>query len=257
MSDRTGGLERWRDAVALITGASSGIGRAVAEALAGSGMRVAAAARRVDRLRELADAVAAESGADRVLPVPVDLRDEASIGRMFAAVRERWGAVEVLVNNAGLGHDAPLCSGRTEHWREMLEVNVLALCVCTREALADMARTGRGHVIHVSSMAAHRVPPQSGVYSATKFAVRALTEALRQELRAAGSPVRVRAVSPGYVETEFVEKYHRSAELARETYGRYRVLEPRDVAATVLHVLSAPPHVQIHDVLMRCTDQPG
>ena len=257
MTTDSSGLGRWRDAVALVTGASSGIGKAIAEELAAAGLRVAAAARRVDRLRELGEAVSRRAGPDRLLPLEVDLRDEAAIGRMFEAVRARWGGVEVLINNAGLGHDAPLMSGSAADWREMLEVNVLALCICTREALADMARAGRGHVIHVSSMAAHRVPPGSGVYSATKFAVRSLTESLRQELRAAGSPIRVSAVSPGYVETEFAEKYHQSAERARETYGRYPVLQPADVAATALHVLAAPAHVQIHDVLMRPTLQPG
>jgi NADP-dependent 3-hydroxy acid dehydrogenase YdfG len=107
---------------------------------------------------------------------------------LFGAIREKFGGVDVLVNNAGLGHDAPLTSGATDEWREMLELNVLALCICTREAIADMRRRGDdGHVVHVSSLAAHRVPPGSGVYAATKFAVRALTEALRQELRALGS----------------------------------------------------------------------
>ncbi len=176
---------------------------------------------------------------------------------MFAQVRERWGGVDVLINNAGLGHLAPLLDGDTEQWREMLDVNVLALCVCTREAVSDMRRQQRaGHVIHVSSMAAHRVPSESGVYSATKFAVRALTEALRQELRAAKSEIRVSAISPGFVETEFAAHYHKSEEAARATYGRFQVLAPADIADAVEYVLGAPPHVQVHDVLIRPRDQP-
>lgn len=145
-----------------------------------------------------------------------------------------------------------------EAWREMLEVNVLALCVCTREAVRDMRERGDvGHVIHVSSMAAHRVPPGSGVYSATKFAVRSLTEGLRQELRALGSGIRVTSVSPGYVETEFAERYHRSGEKARKTYSPFKVLEDVDVADAIAWVLGTPPHMQVHDVLIRPTDQPG
>src|SRR4051812_23945105 len=100
-------------------------------------------------------------------------------------------------------------SGDTERWREMLDVNVLGLCIATREAVQDMERRGvAGHVVHVSSMAGHRIPgPQTGVYAATKFAVRALTEALRQELRAKKSPIRVTAISPGHVETEFAQVF--------------------------------------------------
>jgi NADP-dependent 3-hydroxy acid dehydrogenase YdfG len=246
-------MERFRDRIALVTGASSGIGAATARMLAREGMKVAVTARRTERL----DALAAEHGADRVLPIGCDLRDPAAIARLFEEVRARGGGVDVLVNNAGLGHAAPLVSGDTEHWREMLEVNVLALCVCTREALRDMrARGDDGHVVHVSSMAAHRVPKESGVYSATKFAVRSLTEGLRVELRALRSRIRVSAVSPGYVQTEFAEHYHRSAEVAAKTYGRFPVIQPDDVASTIRHVLSLPPHVQVHDVLMRPTEQP-
>lgn len=250
----THSMERWRGRVALVTGASSGIGRATAARLAREGMRVAVAARREDRLGALAAELSAE-GAE-VLAQPADLRDERSIERLFEAVRARFGGVDVLVNDAGLGHAAPLTSGETELWREMLEVNVLALCICTREAVRDMrARGDDGHVIHVSSMAAHRVPPGSGVYSATKYAVRSLTEGLRQELRELGSRVRVTAISPGFVETEFAARYHKSEEAARETYSRHRVLEDADVAESIAWVLSAPPHMQVHDVLMRPTEQ--
>lgn len=248
-------MERWRGKVALVTGASSGIGRATARRLAREGMRVVLASRRVERLEELAKDLAA-LGAD-AFAQPVDLRDEDSIEELFATVRERFGGVDVLVNNAGLGHHAPLVSGSTEAWREMLEVNVLALCVCTREAVRDMrARGDVGHVVHISSMAAHRVPAGSGVYSATKYAVRSLTEGLRLELREMGSAIRVSAISPGYVETEFAARYHRSEEAARATYSRFKVLEDVDVADAVAWVLASPPHMQVHDILLRATDQP-
>jgi NADP-dependent 3-hydroxy acid dehydrogenase YdfG len=248
-------MDRWKGRVALVTGASSGIGRATAERLARGGMKVALAARRAERLEALSRSLEAQ-GAETLVQ-PTDLRDEASIAALFGAVRERWGGVDVLVNNAGLGHHAPLTRGETRHWREMLEVNVLALCICTREAVQDMrARGDQGHVIHVSSMSAHRVPAGSGVYSATKFAVRSLTEGLRQELRALDSAIRVTAISPGFVETEFAERYHKSEQAAVETYSRYEVLKAEDVAETVAWALAAPPHMQVHDVLMRPTDQP-
>lgn len=242
-----------RGRVALVTGASSGIGRAVAEALLERGARVALSARRRDRL----EAVAAGYGEQQTMVCPADLRQERDIEQMFSAIREAWGGVEVLINSGGLGRSASLVDGSADAWREMLEVNVLGLCICTREALSDMRRQGdRGHIVHVSSMAAHRVPGGSGVYSATKYAVRALTEALRKELRALGSPIRVTAVSPGFVETEFAEVYHGTPDAAEKTYGRFKVLEATDVADAILHALEAPPHVAIHDVLMRPTEQP-
>ena len=112
-----------------------------------------------------------------------------------------------------------------------------------------------GQVIHISSMSAHRVPEGSAVYSATKFAVRSLTESLRKELREAKSQIRIAAVSPGFVETEFAEKYHKSKQKAVDTYASYAVLQSEDVAQSVLYILGQPPHVQIHDVLMRPTQQ--
>jgi 17beta-estradiol 17-dehydrogenase / 3beta-hydroxysteroid 3-dehydrogenase len=247
-------LSRWSERVALVTGGSSGIGRAVTTALVSAGMRVAASARRVDRLEALQAGLG--DGSARFLPMRADLRREDDILSMFTQVRERWGGVDVLVNNAGLGHAAPLMSGATEHWREMLEVNVLALCMCTREAVTDMQRRNvAGQVIHISSMSAHRVPPGSGVYAATKYAVRALTEGLRKELRELDSPIRITAISPGFVETEFAAHYHKSEAAAHETYGRYPVLQPADVAQSILYVLAQPEHVQIHDILMRPTAQ--
>lgn len=245
------GMERWRGAVALVTGASSGIGRAVARDLIEAGLRVALCARRKDRLETLAQ----ELGEERALVVQADLRNEDAIRGVFTELRQTWGGVDVLVNNAGLGVKAPLMDGPAGGWREMLEVNVLALAICTQEALADFRAKGRGHVLHISSISGHRVAPGGGMYAATKHAVRALTEGLRQELREAGSPVRVTSISPGFVETEFAEVYHGSAEKARETYGRYRVLDAADVAQAVRYALSCPEHVQLHDVLLRPTEQ--
>lgn len=239
--------------VALITGASSGIGAAIAQRLA-ERYRIAVCARRHDRLEQLAEPLR-QQGAD-VLTLATDLRQEADLLKMFDTIRSTWGGVDVLVNNAGLGHKASLMSGDTAGWRDMLEVNVLALCICTREAVQDMQKRGdRGHVIHISSMSAHRVPPGNSMYAATKFTVRALTEGLRQELRAANSAIRVSSVSPGFVETEFAEKYHQSVEVAREVYSRYPVLQPQDIAEAVWYIVSQPDHVQVHDLLLRPTMQ--
>jgi NADP-dependent 3-hydroxy acid dehydrogenase YdfG len=210
-------------------------------------------ARRGDRLQALADTIHRDHPEVRVRSWITDVRDEAGVRDAVAAI----GGVDILVNNAGLGRAAPLLSGNTEDWREMLETNVLALCVCTREAIADMRRRGdRGHVVHISSLAAHRVPFQSGVYAASKYAVRALTEGLRRELHAEGSRIRITSVSPGFVRTEFAAVYERDPAAIDRTYDRFRVLDPADVADTVAHVLAMPEHVQIHDVLVRSIEQP-
>lgn len=249
-------MQRWTGKVALVTGASAGIGQATALRLAAAGMKVAVCARRAERLQALCHAAAVDGGTMEAYPL--DLRDTDAIVQLFESIRARWGGVDVLVNNAGLGHASPLTDGDTELWREMLEVNVLALSVATREAVRDMRHRGDdGHVVHVSSMAAHRVPPGSGVYSATKYAVRSLTEGLRAELRELGSDIRVSAISPGFVETEFAERYHKSSKAAEKTYGRFKVLDAADVADAICYVLAAPKHAQIHDVLMRPTRQPS
>jgi NADP-dependent 3-hydroxy acid dehydrogenase YdfG len=240
--------------VAMVTGASSGIGRAIAHRLAQENYQLALCARREERLHTLRDELQ-EQGAE-VLVQSVDLRQESDILTFFETVRQQWGGVDVLVNNAGLGHKQPLLDGETEAWRDMLEVNVLALCICTREATRDMRRQGgKGHVIHISSMSGHRVPGGSGVYAASKFAVRALTEGLRKELRAAELDIRVSSISPGYVETEFAEKYHQSEEKAAEVYSRYTVLQPEDIANAVAYILNQPEHVEVNDVLLRPTRQ--
>jgi NADP-dependent 3-hydroxy acid dehydrogenase YdfG len=236
---------------AVVTGASSGIGAATARALADAGAALTLGARRRDRL----DALAAElrAGGAAVAVARTDMRVEADVVGLIALARERFGGVDVLVNNAGLGRAAPIGSAATEAWREMLEVNVLGLLVATREAIRDMERRGAaGHVVNVASMASHRVPSADGaVYSSTKFAVRAITEGLRQELRARQSPIRVSALSPGHVETEFAEVFSGSSEI----YRRLKALEATDVAAAILWVVTRPPHVEVHDVLVRPTAQ--
>lgn len=236
--------------VAIVTGASSGIGLAIARRLAFEGYNLAICARREQRLGEAAEMLTRQD--IEVLAQVVDLRDETQILSFFEAVRARWNRLDVLINNAGLGHKEPLMSGKTEAWREMLEVNVLALCICTREAIQLMKPANSGHIVHISSMSGHRVPTAvAGLYSATKFAVRSHAETLRRELRADSSNIRITAISPGIVETEFAEKYHGSAERADQTYRQFQVLKDTDIANAVAYALTQPDYVEINDVLMR------
>lgn len=248
-------MQQWAGRTAFVTGGSRGIGAAVSARLLAEGMQVVSGSRHQAAVAELL--VKADPSGKQSLAVEVDVREEASVQSAFAAARDRFGGVDVLVNNAGLGHAAPLAEGTVAQWREMLEVNLLGLCICTREALADMrARNTFGQIVHIGSMAGQRVPAGAGLYSATKHAVRALTEALRIELREAGDNIRVGEICPGFVETGFAAHYMRSEEKAREIYSRFKVLEANDVAEAVVYMLSCPPHVQVHDILMRPTEQP-
>lgn len=241
--------------VAAITGASSGIGTAIATQLAADGYNLALCARREQRLAQLASILSSQHGIE-VLTQTVDLRDETQILDWFGAIATRFNRLDVLVNNAGLGHKESLSSGSTEKWRETLDVNVIALCICTREAIKLMRKLGNdgGHIVHISSMSGHRVPG-SGMYSASKFAVRALTEGLRQELRADQSAIRISSISPGFVETEFAEKYSGSPEAAQQVYSQFPVLQPKDIANGVGYILNQPDYVQVHDLLLRPTQQ--
>lgn len=245
--------------VAIVTGASSGIGEATALALARRGVAVTLTARRQERLERVAGEVDRAGG--RSLVHAADVRSETELLALFEASQRHWGRLDILVNAAGVGVAAPLHEGATEDWRAMLETNVLALAMATREALGRFDEKRGGHVIHLSSLSGHRVPPGgrgSGFYAATKFAVRALTEALRLELGARGNPSRVSEISPGYVATAFFEGYYRGdRKRIEETLTRFRILDPADIAAAVIWVLEAPGHVAIHDVLLRSREQPS
>ena len=244
----TAGLERWQNKVALVTGASSGIGQAVAVALAAMGMRVVLAARRIERLREVAAEVEKVGG--EALPLAVDLRDEQSIQSMFSRIREKWGGLDVLINNAGLGRTEPMIHTDPKYLREMLEVNVWAATLCILEAVKDMTGKEDAAIINVSSLAGHRVVPGRNVtyYAATKHALKALTEGLRSELQQENSPIKIGMISPGVVETAF----HQTADPgggAAQYHGA--PLVPSDIAHAVLFMLSTARHVQINDIWIR------
>ncbi|HUJ73240.1 MAG TPA: SDR family NAD(P)-dependent oxidoreductase [bacterium] len=248
------GIERWAGKVALVTGATSGIGEAMARALAGIGCKVALTGRRAERLQALERQLAA--GGAAVLALPADLRLEPAILGLFQVIRQRWGGVDVLINNAGLGYNAnKIATAAREDWREMLDLNVMAVLICTQEALKDMAGKQDAAIINISSLAGHRVVPgrTETIYAACKFAVRAITEGLRSELQAQGSPVKLASISPGMVATEF---HARAARGAKVTPPAYKLLDPKDIADAALYMLSTPRHVQVNDILLRPVGQP-
>ncbi len=231
---------------ALVTGATSGIGRATAVALAGAGAKIIACGRREELLAGLVTDIGQGSSA-----VVADLRSRESIDAMFDAI----GDLDILINCAGVAPKASLLDGRYEQFAELLEVNVLALSYCAQRALRLFPQSG-GHIINVSSMSGHRVPPSGGFYAPTKFAVRAITDSLRYELKASGNRTRVACLSPGFVDTPLLENYFTGDEKQlAELKAGMRMLVPEDIAAAVMHILQAPAHVEIGDILMRPSDQ--
>jgi NADP-dependent 3-hydroxy acid dehydrogenase YdfG len=235
--------------VAVVTGASSGIGEATAEALAREGCNVVLAARREERL----NALAAELG-EGALAAPADVRDPAACAALVARSVERFGSLDILVNNAGLGLYGSVAEGDPEDWRKMFEVNVLGVLYTTRAAVRQMLRQGSGDIVFVSSIAGRRVPRADGtVYAATKHAVNAIAEGLRMDVHKKG--VRVINIEPGLVRTEFPESSHPSAQ-RYYAQKEYTPLEAEDVAAAVVYALDQPPRVSVNEVLVRPTEQP-
>ena len=234
---------------AVVTGASSGIGEATVRLLAQEGCNVVLAARREDRL----DSLAAELG-EGALVAPTDVTDAAACAALVARTVERFGSLEILVNNAGLGLYGSIAEGNPEDWRKMFDVNVLGVLYVTRAAVRQMLRQGAGDVVFVSSLAGRRVPRADGtVYAATKHAVGAIAEGLRMDVHERG--IRTINVEPGLVRTEFPESSYPSAE---EYYAEkeYSPLEAEDVAEAVVYALNQPPRVSVNEILIRPTEQP-
>ena len=238
-----------------ITGASSGIGAATAELLAGEGASVAIGARREDRLAELESRISEAGGTAVVLPV--DVGDEASARAFVEGAAERLGGLDGLVNNAGVMLLGPIDGADTEHWRRMVDVNVLGLLYCTHAALPILRDGGGGDIVNVSSVAGRIASAGSGVYNLTKWGVGAFSEALRQET--GWAKIRVTIVEPGFVDTEL--QGHNELEVVRQAIDNMReqigkVLEADDIARAIHYALSQPEHVSVNEILVRPTGQP-
>jgi len=251
-------MDRWIGRVALVTGASSGIGRAISLRLAACKVKVVASGRNLERLESLCKEATDLNQDASIKPIQCDMRNESEILSMFEQIKNEWGGVDICINNAGLLNDAPLLSGDTDKWREMLDVNVIGLSVCAREAVKSMRdrSVDDGHIINISSMGGHRVVPSasSHFYSCTKFAVTALSEGLHQELRAIKSHIRITQLSPGLVQTELFER-DQGKTTSDKLFKSIKPMKANDIADGIIYALSAPPHVQVKDILIRPTEQ--
>jgi NADP-dependent 3-hydroxy acid dehydrogenase YdfG len=239
--------------VALVTGASSGIGEATAVALARAGAAVAIGARRKDRLDALA-ARLRDDGAT-VVQLDLDVTDEQACADAVRRTREELGGLDVLVNNAGVMLLGTIVGADPEDWRRMLSTNVLGVMYMTHAAIDGMVEQGSGDIVNISSVAGRTARKGAGVYNASKWAVNAFSESLRQEVTGRG--VRISLVEPGAVATELSS--HITQDEAREATRRMaegmRTLDSDDIARAILYVVSQPPHVAVNEILVRPTDQ--
>jgi len=248
---------RLEGTVALVTGASSGIGEATAVALAGEGASVAVAARRRDRLEALVERIGNDAD---VLVVETDVTDEASARAMVEDTVREFGRLDTLVNNAGVMLLGPILDAPVEEWRRMIELNVLGLLYCTHAALPHLLRAADtdprrvADVVNVSSVAGRVARQGSGVYNASKFGVVAFSESLRQEVTR--RHVRVSIVEPGAVMTELAS--HNRPEIIegmRATFGDTELMRSEDIAESILFTVTRPRHVAVNEILIRPTEQ--
>ncbi|KAK4881383.1 hypothetical protein RN001_004702 [Aquatica leii] len=239
-------LKNWQGKLAVVTGVTAGIGEEITVQLIKAGVNVLGLARRKERLDLLTNRLKNENG--KFYAFVADVSKEDDILKAFLWAEENIGAVHILINNAGVRKRTNLVEGDTNLWKEVFDTNVLGLCIATREAFKSMKKHNvSGHIIHINSIVGHTVVylPQSSVYPASKFAVTALTETLRQELNAIGSKIKVTSISPGYVDTEF----RKASNL--ETTNELLSLKSEDVADAVLYALGTPSHVQVHEIIIK------
>ncbi len=234
----------------LITGASAGIGAAIAHRLADGPHRLSLGARRVDRLEQLD----LPESSPRFIHA-LDVTNEASIDTFLAGARAEHGPVDILINNAGLARGLePVAAATGEAWREMIETNLVGVLNMTRRILPAMVERRSGHVVFIGSVAGRSTYEGASVYCATKRALQSLVEGIRYETL--GSCVRVTSIDPGLVETEFAAvRFSGDTERAATVYAGTRPLTAEDVAACVTFAIGCPPHVNIESMLVMPTDQ--
>ena len=237
-----------------MTGASSGIGAAVARALNAEGAHVALAARRQDALLEVQSGLDSRDG-QRSIVAPTDVTNRDQVDSLVARAEEELGAVEILVNCAGVMYYTLMKNGREQEWEQTIDVNCKGVLNCVGAVLPGMLERGRGHIVTISSDAGRKVFPGLAVYSASKFFVEALSQGLR--LETSGTGVKVTTIQPGNVATDLISMS--ADEEALKEYGQpgeSRVLDPEDVAASVVHALAQPEHVAVNEVLVEPRDEP-
>ena len=238
--------------IALITGATSGIGEATARLLSKNNFNLILCGRRKERLNDLQKELSIET---QVTTLTFDVRDRNAVEETLRSLSDDWKKVDVLINNAGNAHGlAPVYTGDVDDWDAMIDINVKGLLYVSREVVPGMTERKSGHVINIGSIAGKEVYPNGNVYCASKFAVDALTKGMRMDLNQFG--VKVTSIHPGLVETEFsVVRFKGDKQKASQVYKGITPLTGKDIADIILYTLSAPPHVVLADITVFPTAQ--
>lgn len=246
--------ETLQNKTAIITGASSGIGEATARALAGAGARVVLAARRTDRLHALRAEIEGSGGS--ALAVTTDVTDRGAVDGMARRALEAFGRIDILINNAGVMLLSPIRRLEVDEWDRMIDVNVRGALYCIAAVLPAMLEQGSGHVVNVSSVAGRRPMPSGTIYSATKFALRAVSQGMHLEL-SAGDKIRVTDIEPGVVATELADHItdEETGRRFKENWKAKEALGATDIAEAILYAVGAPQRVNVNEILVRPTDQ--
>ncbi|XP_012259503.2 farnesol dehydrogenase-like [Athalia rosae] len=248
-------MERWSGKVAIVTGASSGIGAATTEALVREGLHVVGVARRVEKVAKISEKLKGAKG--KLYAKKCDLAKEKDILEVFEWVKKNLGGVDVLVNNAAVVKAEPLSEGSTEGFRSIMDVNVIGVAIATREAVRSMKeRKSDGHIININSVVGHSIEMATNIFSlypSSKYAVTAMTEVIRKELALSKSKIKITSLSPGLVNTEMIDSASNSDEsgLNQNFLRSQPILNPEDIANGIVYVLSTPPHVQVSELTIR------
>lgn len=236
---------------ALITGATSGIGRATAHEFAKHGIKLIICGRRQERLDTIKTALSKHT---KVYALNFDVRDKEAVFNAISSLPEDFKTIDILINNAGNAHGLdPIHEGSINDWDAMIDINVKGLLYVSKAIIPQMTERQSGHIINIGSSAGKEVYPKGNVYCASKHAVIAVTDGMRIDLNPYG--IKVAAINPGLVETEFSQVRFKGETLADTVYKGYKALQPQDVADVIYFAISRPAHVNIADVLMFCTAQ--
>jgi len=242
-----------KDKVAIVTGASSGIGYATALALSRSGAKVAAGARRMDRLESLQNEIS--KNGEEVFVQKLDVTIKSECDAFADAVLKKWGTIDILINNAGLQPLSFFKNLKIEEWDKMIDVNIRGVFYCTAAVIPTMMNKNSGHIVNISSMAGRVVYPSGSVYCATKHAVTAFSEGLRQEF-SQRSNIRITCIEPGVVTTELINTItDKALENYVERTKQMEALHAEDIANAIVFAVQAPNHVNVNEILIRPTTQ--